>query len=77
LFPAAEAGWRIAMVILFGLAGMAVGGWLGGFIYDWAAYYTPAFAVGVAFNGLNLILITSLVLRQRGPRGAIGLMSAA
>lgn len=64
LFPAAEAGWRIATLILFGLAGMAIGGWLGGAIYDWAAYYQPAFAIGVAFNLLNLVLIGVLVVRM-------------
>jgi MFS family permease len=64
LFPAAEAGWRIATLILFGLAGMAIGGWLGGAIYDWAAYYQPAFAVGVAVNLLNLVPIGALVARM-------------
>ena len=63
LFPAAEAGWRIGTVLLFGLLGMALGAWMGGALYDWFAYYRPAFAAGVAFNVLNLILIGGLLAR--------------
>jgi MFS family permease len=67
LFPPAEAGWRIATVLLFGLWGMALGGWLGGYIYDWAASYQPAFLAGVLANALNLVLVGFLVLRRRSP----------
>lgn len=63
LFPASEAGWRIGTVLLFGLLGMALGAWIGGALYDWFAYYQPAFAVGVAFNVANLALIGGLLAR--------------
>ncbi|HKX07038.1 MAG TPA: MFS transporter [Stellaceae bacterium] len=63
LFPAREAGWRIGTVLFFGLVGMAIGAWMGGGLYDWFAYYKPAFAVGVAFNVLNLVLIGGLLMR--------------
>jgi MFS family permease len=63
LFPASEAGARIAMLLFFGLGGMAVGGWLAGAIYDWAASYQPAFALGVAANLVNLVIIGGLVWR--------------
>jgi MFS family permease len=63
LFPASEAGWRIGTVLLFGLLGMALGAWIGGALYDWFAYYKPAFAVGVAFNVANLALIGGLLAR--------------
>jgi MFS family permease len=63
LFPASEAGWRIGTVLFFGLVGMAVGAWMGGALYDWFAYYKPSFALGVAFNALNLVLIGGLVVR--------------
>jgi MFS family permease len=63
LFPASEAGWRIGTVLFFGLVGMAIGAWMGGALYDWFAYYKPAFALGVAFNILNLVLIGGLVVR--------------
>jgi MFS family permease len=64
-FPAKEAGWRIGTVLFFGLIGMAFGNSMGGALYDWFAYYRPAFAVGVAFNVLNLVLIAGLL--ARGP----------
>jgi MFS family permease len=63
LFPASDAGWRIGTVLLFGLLGMALGAWIGGALYDWFAYYKPAFAVGVAFNVANLALIAGLLTR--------------
>jgi MFS family permease len=63
LFPASEAGWRIGTVLLFGLLGMALGAWMGGALFDWFAYYRPAFALGVAFNVLNLVLIAGLLAR--------------
>ena len=44
---------------------MAVGGWLAGYLYDVNGYYAPAFATGVAFNRINLLLLAVLVVRQR------------
>jgi len=63
LFPGSQAGWRIGTVLLFGLLGMALGAWMGGALYDWFAYYKPAFALGVAFNIANLALIAGLLAR--------------
>jgi MFS family permease len=63
LFPATGAGWRIGTVLLFGLLGMALGAWMGGALYDWFAYYKPAFALGVAFNIANVLLIGGLLTR--------------
>lgn len=62
-FPARESGWRIGTVLFFGLVGMAFGNWMGGALYDWFAYYKPAFAAGVAFNIANLVLIGGLLAR--------------
>jgi MFS family permease len=70
LFPVSEAGWRIPVVLFPGSLGMATGGWLAGIIYDHFAYYEPAFAAGVLFNLLNLVVISSLVLRGRSLRMA-------
>jgi hypothetical protein len=33
-------------------------------MYDHFAFYTPAFAVGVLFNLINLVVIGSLVARH-------------
>jgi MFS family permease len=64
LFPASEASWRIPTMMFPGSLGMAAGGWLAGVMYDHFAFYAPAFAVGVVFNVLNLMVIGALVVRQ-------------
>lgn len=69
-FPEREAGWRIAVLLLMGQGGMAAGGWLAGAVYDGYSAYAPAFAVGVAFNLANLVLLAALVARMPG-RGAM------
>ncbi len=63
LFPAAEASWRVPTLLLFSGSGMAAGGWLAGAIYDRFGFYGAAFATGLAFNLINLIIVGSLVLR--------------
>jgi MFS family permease len=65
LFPAEEANWRIPVVMFPGSLGMAAGGWLAGVMYDAYGFYGPAFAVGIAFNLLNMATIAPLVLRAR------------
>ncbi|MCC7347028.1 MAG: MFS transporter [Variibacter sp.] len=64
MFPASEASWRIPVLLLCSGTGMATGGWLAGAIYDYAGYYAPAFAAGIAFNVVNLVVIGTLVVRQ-------------
>jgi MFS family permease len=65
LFPASEAYWRVPTLLLLSGSGMAVGGWLAGYLYDLNGYYAPAFATGVAFNLVNLSMLAMLVIRQR------------
>lgn len=67
-FPAREAGWRVPAMLLMSGSGMAVGSWLAGAIYDHYAYYAPAFAVGVAFNLMNIAVLMVLVIRWRMTR---------
>jgi MFS family permease len=76
-FPSGEVGWRIGTVLLFGLCGMALGGWLGGYLYDRFGFYQPAFAVGVAFNLANLALIGGLVVLGLKPRWPRRILTAA
>ena len=64
LFPASEAAWRVPTLLLFSGSGMAAGGWLAGLIYDHFGFYGAAFATGIAFNLVNLVLVGSLVFRQ-------------
>jgi len=65
LYPASQAAWRIPTMLLFTGIGMALGGWLAGALYDYFGSYVPAFAAGVGANALNLLLIGSLLARQR------------
>jgi MFS family permease len=65
LFPAREASWRIPTLLFFTAIGMASGGWLDGLLYDHFGYYAPAFAVGIGANLLNILLVGTLVGRQR------------
>jgi MFS family permease len=71
LFPSAEASWRIPTLLFTAMSGMAVGSWLAGRIYDHFGTYAPAFATGVAFNLLNLVLLGFLVTRQPRRSGPV------
>ena len=64
--PAKQAGWRLGLVNLFGALGMALGGWGAGVVFDLNAAYAPAFAAGVGFNLVNIVIIAALLLRNRG-----------
>jgi len=68
-FPAREVSWRIPTLLLFSGGGMAAGGWIAGVLYDYFGYYLPAFATGIVFNLMNLVLVCALVFRQQGDRG--------
>ncbi|MBT3536751.1 MAG: MFS transporter [Rhodospirillaceae bacterium] len=72
LFHDSQAGWRIGVVFLFGTSGMAMGGYIGGFIYDLTAAYSLAFLTGIGFNLINLLLVGFMVLRQGGLGGRRG-----
>jgi MFS family permease len=74
LFPAAEAPWRVPVLLFLGLGGMAFGAWLGGALHDRYGYYAPAFVAGIASNLFNLAIVGFLVSRRgigRMPRPAV------
>jgi MFS family permease len=64
LFPSSEASWRVPAVLFIAMSGMAFGSWFAGALYDHFGYYAPAFAIGAAFNVLNLAVVGFLLLRQ-------------
>jgi MFS family permease len=71
LFPAGEAYWRVPTVLLCTAFGMALGGWLAGYLYDLYGSYMPAFATGVAINVVHFALIGGLVSRQSREGGPV------
>jgi MFS family permease len=66
--PAREAGERVGFVIMATVLGMALGGWMSGWIYDLTGSYRLAFVNGIAWNFLNIAIIGMILLRSRpGP----------
>jgi MFS family permease len=65
LYPASQAYWRIPTFLLCSGSGMAIGGWLAGALYDHFGTYLVAFAAGVGANAINLLIIGTLVFRQK------------
>ena len=64
-FAPAEAGTRVGTVLMATLLGMALGGWVAGALYDMTGSYDAAFVNGIAWNALNLGIVTMLLLRAR------------
>jgi MFS family permease len=64
IFPVEEASWRVPVWFFINLCGMAMGGWLAGFLYDQMGSYGPAFMAGIAFNLANIAVIGWLAAGQ-------------
>ncbi|MBI1776704.1 MAG: MFS transporter [Proteobacteria bacterium] len=66
-FPPAEAGIRVSLVISATIAGMALGGWMSGAIFDLTLSYQAAFLNGILWNvghfGLAVWLLWRLQAR--------------
>ncbi len=65
--PPREAGRRIGIVIGATITGMALGGWMSGWLYDQSGNYALAIWNGIAWNALN-VGIALLLLSRVGPR---------
>ncbi|MGB1895358.1 MAG: MFS transporter [Candidatus Puniceispirillaceae bacterium] len=63
--PPKEAGARIGVVIMMTIIGMALGGWMSGWIYQVTGSYQAAFINGIAWNGLNLGIVVWILTRNR------------
>ena len=64
-FPPQEAGARVGAVIMATLFGMALGGWMSGWVFDLTGSYRAAFLNGIAFNLLNLSIASWLFFRVK------------
>jgi MFS family permease len=69
-FAPREAGARLGLVLMATLGGMALGGWMSGFIFDLTGSYRIAFLNGLAWNLLNGTIVVWLLLR-RGRRSFV------
>lgn len=70
-FAPQEAGARVGAVIMATLIGMALGGWMSGWIFDVTGSYQAAFINGMGWNLLNLSIMGWLYWRVRR-QGATG-----
>jgi len=75
--PAVEAGRRVGIVIMATVIGMALGGWLSGWIYDLTGSYQLAFLNGIAFNLVNMSILSFLYWRARPALPVAGGAAAA
>jgi MFS family permease len=66
-FPAAETGLRVGLVLSATLAGMALGGWMSGVVFDATGSYRAAFLNGIAWNVLNAAIAVWLLWRSLRP----------
>jgi MFS family permease len=65
-FSPQEAGTRLGLVLMATLAGMALGGWMSGVIFDLTGSYRAAFANGLLWNLLNASIALWLLMRPGG-----------
>ena len=65
-FPPREAGARTGAVIMATLLGMALGGWMSGWVFDMTGSYDAAFINGIGWNLMNLANASWLFWRTRG-----------
>nr|AWL99516.1 MFS transporter [Bradyrhizobium amphicarpaeae] len=63
--PAREAATRVGIVIFASVFGMSFGGWVSGVIFDATGSYAAAFANGVAWNAVNIVIVVTLLIRSR------------
>ena len=63
--PAHEAGQRIGIVLMLTIFGMAIGGWMSGWIFDQTGSYQIAFLNGILWNIFNLAILVWLFMRLR------------
>jgi len=64
-FSPREAGTRLGLVLMATLLGMALGGWMSGLIFDFTGSYRIAFLNGLAWNLVNVSIMTWLLQRSR------------
>jgi MFS family permease len=69
-FAPKEAGVRLGLVLMATLGGMALGGWMSGWIFDLTGSYQAAFLNGMGWNLVNVTIIGWLLIRSGWRRPA-------
>lgn len=64
-FPAREAGTRVGLAIFSTIVGMAFGGWISGWLFDYTGSYHAAFLNGLAWNLVNVLISSWLLFRTK------------
>jgi MFS family permease len=64
-FPPQQAGARVGFILMASMFGMALGGWLSGWIFDLTGSYAAAFLNGLGFNAANGAIVLWLLYRRR------------
>ena len=70
-FPAREAGTRVSAVLMTTVAGMALGGWMSGEIYDFTGSYRAAFINGIVWNLINMSIAFWILIGANRARPAL------
>lgn len=65
LIPPSRRAAAFGIVSMFGWFGHAIGGYLGGALYDLAGNYTAAYAVAAIAGVMNLIVVSGLLRKSR------------
>ncbi len=63
--PPEEAGAKVGVLVTATIIGMAVGGVVSGWIFDFFLSYRVAFLNGLAWNAVNLAIVGWLLLKRR------------
>ena len=61
-------GARVGFVIMATILGMALGGWLSGWIHDVTGSYQLAFVNGIVWNAINLAIVLLILTHTILPR---------
>ena len=69
-FSPQEAGVRVGIAMSATIVGMALGGWMGGVLFDMTGSYRAAFLNGIAWNVVNALIGWWLLARQGRRTGA-------
>ncbi|MBX9829919.1 MAG: MFS transporter [Xanthobacteraceae bacterium] len=70
-FAPSEVGTRLGIILMATLGGMALGGWMSGWIFDLTGSYRAAFLNGMGWNLVNVMIISWLLLRSNRRRLAV------